>query len=74
MTGSHKRMGLTMQKEACPNPHKVCYVDRSAAARVRRKRGWKAVRPYHCVCGAWHLGNLAANVLKGKVSRKEAHG
>jgi hypothetical protein len=74
VTGTRPASGPIVRADDCPTPGKVKYPTRAAAARVRRKRGWLKTRPYRCPCGTWHLGHLANDVVKGDMSRKEAHG
>lgn len=50
-----------MSKRRCPTPRKMAYPTRELAQRhvssLYSKEGRTAmVRPYKCVCGAWHVG------------------
>lgn len=50
----------------CPCPWKVCYADEATAWRQTKhtratgkqnKKLSKKLLPYHCRCGAWHIGH-----------------
>ena len=52
----------------CPHPEKVAHRSFRAALKARdsleAERGIDiALRPYRCVCGAWHLGHKGKNAV-----------
>jgi hypothetical protein len=54
------KAGRSDSRASCPHPEKVAHKSCGAALKARESLDEPAdlaLRPYRCVCGAWHLGH-----------------
>jgi hypothetical protein len=62
----------------CPTPRKIRHETHESALKQRddidRREGQidKTLKPYHCICGGWHIGHKRGSGrggLQGKIQR-----
>jgi len=48
----------------CPRPEKLVYATHQLAMAACNRIGDDRLKPYRCVCGGLHIGNIDATIIR----------